>query len=145
MLSFKTIEPSTQIAFLVNPKKHSNFPKTDLDEAVDNAVSDFWKELEELEKAAPKVKVAKKQPAKAKTKAPAKPKQGAFMGGGTTKAAFEDKEDIIGDIIDKGYTNKTLPNKYRERGRGQMPKPLRPRALQGRCPRQGPVAHSYLK
>ena len=31
-------------------------------------------ELEELEKAAPKVKVAKKQPAKAKTKAPAKPK-----------------------------------------------------------------------
>ena len=49
MLSFKTIEPSTQIALLVNPKKHPNFPKTDLDDAVDNAVSDFWKELEELE------------------------------------------------------------------------------------------------
>ena len=49
MLSFKTIEPSTQIAFMVNPKKNSNYPKTDLDDAVDNAVSDFWKELEELE------------------------------------------------------------------------------------------------
>ena len=49
MLNFKTIEPSTQIALLVNPKKHPNFPKTDLDDAVDNAVSDFWKELEELE------------------------------------------------------------------------------------------------
>ena len=45
MLSFKTIEPSTQIALLINTKKHPNFPKTDLD----NAVSDFWKELEELE------------------------------------------------------------------------------------------------
>ena len=44
MLNFKTIEPSTQIALMVNPKKNSNFPKTDLD----NAVSDFWKELEEL-------------------------------------------------------------------------------------------------
>ena len=49
MLSFKTIEPSTEIALMVNPKKNSNFPKTDLDDAVDNAVSDFWKELEELE------------------------------------------------------------------------------------------------
>ena len=49
MLSFKTIEPSTQIALMVNSKKNSNFPKTDLDDAVDNAVSDFWKELEELE------------------------------------------------------------------------------------------------
>ena len=49
MLNFKTIEPSTQIALLVNPKKHPNFPKTGLDDAVDNAVSDFWKELEELE------------------------------------------------------------------------------------------------
>ena len=49
MLSFKTIEPSTQIALLVNPKKYPNFLKTDLDDAVDNAVSDFWKELEELE------------------------------------------------------------------------------------------------
>ena len=49
MLNFKTIEPSTQIALLVNPKKHPNFPKTELDDAVDNAVSDFWKELEELE------------------------------------------------------------------------------------------------
>ena len=49
MLSFKTIEPSTQIALMVNPKKNTNFPKTDLDDAVDNAVSDFWKELEELE------------------------------------------------------------------------------------------------
>ena len=50
MLNFKTIEPSTQIALLVNPKKNSNFPKTDLDDAVDNAVSDFWKELEDLKK-----------------------------------------------------------------------------------------------
>ena len=49
MLNFKTIEPSTQIALLVNPKNNLNFPKTDLDNAVDNAVSDFWKELEELE------------------------------------------------------------------------------------------------
>ena len=48
MLSFKTIEPSSQIALLVNPKKNSNFPQTDLDDRVDNAVSDFWKELEEL-------------------------------------------------------------------------------------------------
>ena len=45
MLNFKTIEPSTQIALLLNPKKNLNFPKTDLDDAV----SDFWKELEELE------------------------------------------------------------------------------------------------
>ena len=49
MLNFKTIEPSTQIALLVNPEKNLNLPKTDLDNAVDNAVSDFWKELEELE------------------------------------------------------------------------------------------------
>ena len=49
MLNFKTIEPSTQIALLVNPKKHPNLPKMDLDDAVDNAASDFWKELEELE------------------------------------------------------------------------------------------------
>ena len=49
MLSFKTIEPSTQIALMVNPKKNSNFPKSDLDDAVDSAVSDFWMELEELE------------------------------------------------------------------------------------------------
>ena len=49
MLSFKTIVPSTQIALLVNPKKHPNSLKTDLDNAVDDAVSDFWKELEELE------------------------------------------------------------------------------------------------
>jgi hypothetical protein len=49
MLSFKTIEPSTQIALLVNPKKNLNFSKTDLDDAVDNAVSDFWKELKELQ------------------------------------------------------------------------------------------------
>ena len=48
MLSFKTIEPSTQIALMVNPKKYTNFSKMDLDGAVDNAVSDFWKELEEL-------------------------------------------------------------------------------------------------
>ena len=45
MLSYKTIEPSTQITLLVNSKKHQNFPKTDLDDAV----SDFWKELEKLE------------------------------------------------------------------------------------------------
>jgi hypothetical protein len=49
MLNFKTIEPSTQIALLLNPKKDPKFPKTDLDDVVDNAVSDFWKELEELE------------------------------------------------------------------------------------------------
>ena len=49
MLNFKTIESSTQTALLVNPKKHPNFPNTDLDDVVDNAVSDFWKELEELE------------------------------------------------------------------------------------------------
>ena len=49
MLNFKTIEPSTQIALLVNPKKHPDFPKTDFDDVVDNAASDFWKELEELE------------------------------------------------------------------------------------------------
>ena len=48
MLNFKTIEPSTQIALMVKPKKNSNFSKTDFDDAVDNAVSDFWKELEEL-------------------------------------------------------------------------------------------------
>ena len=45
MLSFKTIEPSTQIALLLNPKKNPNFPRTD----IDNAESDFWKELEVLE------------------------------------------------------------------------------------------------
>ena len=49
MLSFKTIEPSTQVALLVNQRKHPNFPITDFDNAVDNAVSDFWKELDELE------------------------------------------------------------------------------------------------
>ena len=49
MLNFKTIEPSTQIALMVNSKNNSNFPKMDLDDAVDNIVSDFWKELEELE------------------------------------------------------------------------------------------------
>ena len=49
MLSFKTIEPSIQIALMVNAKKNLNLPKTDLDDEVDNAVSDFWKELEELE------------------------------------------------------------------------------------------------
>ena len=49
MLSFKTIEPSTQIALMINPKKNSYFPKVDLDDAIDDAVSDFWKELEELE------------------------------------------------------------------------------------------------
>ena len=49
MLSFKTIEPRTQIALLINPKKHPNFPKMEFDDAVDNAVSDFWKELKELE------------------------------------------------------------------------------------------------
>ena len=48
MLSFKTIEPSTQIDLLMNPKKYSNFPKQVLDDEVDNAVSDFWKELKEL-------------------------------------------------------------------------------------------------
>ena len=48
MLNFKIIEPSAQIALLVKPQK-KNFPKMDLDDVVDNAVSDFWKELEELE------------------------------------------------------------------------------------------------
>ena len=49
MLSFKTIEPSIQIALLMNPKKNPNYLKTVFVDAVDNAVSDFWKELEELE------------------------------------------------------------------------------------------------
>ena len=49
MFNFKTIEPSTQIALLINPKKNTNFPKTDFDDTVDNAMSDFWKELEVLE------------------------------------------------------------------------------------------------
>ena len=48
MLNFKTIEPSTQIALMVNPKKNLNFPKKDFDNAVNNAITDFWKELEEL-------------------------------------------------------------------------------------------------
>ena len=48
MLSFKTIEPSTQIALMINSKKNLSLPKNDVDDAVDNAVSDFWKELEEL-------------------------------------------------------------------------------------------------
>ena len=49
MSNFKTIEPSTQIALLINPKTHPNFPKMNLDDAIDNVVSDFWKELKELE------------------------------------------------------------------------------------------------
>ena len=49
MLSFKTIEPSSQIALLVNPNKHPKFPKTDINDSIDNSVSDFWKELNELE------------------------------------------------------------------------------------------------
>ena len=49
MLSFKIIVPSTQIALMENPKKNSTFSKMHLDDAVDNAVGDFWKELEELE------------------------------------------------------------------------------------------------
>ena len=49
MLNFKTIEPSTQIALMVNPKKNLNLSKTDLDDTVDNTVSDFWIELDELE------------------------------------------------------------------------------------------------
>ncbi len=49
MLNFKTIEPSTQTIIPVNQRKYPNFPKADLDNAVNNAVSDFWKELEELE------------------------------------------------------------------------------------------------
>ena len=48
MLSFKTIEPSTQIALLLKPKKNSIFPIKGLDKAV----SDFWKELEGLENVA---------------------------------------------------------------------------------------------
>jgi len=50
MLNFKTIEPSTQTALLVNPNINPNLRKNDLDDSVDNAVSDFWKELEKLEK-----------------------------------------------------------------------------------------------
>ena len=46
MLSFKTIEPSYKIANLVFPKNYRNFLRTDFDDAVNNAVSDFWKELE---------------------------------------------------------------------------------------------------
>ncbi len=34
---------------MVNAKKNLNLPKTDLDDEVDNAVSDFWNELDELE------------------------------------------------------------------------------------------------
>ena len=49
MLSFKKIEPSTQIALMINIKKISSFQKTDIDDAVDNAVSDYWKESIELE------------------------------------------------------------------------------------------------
>ena len=49
MLSFKTIEPSTQIALLINTKKNPNFPKTEFNDAVDREVNDFWKELEEME------------------------------------------------------------------------------------------------
>ena len=49
MLNLKVIEPSTQFDLLINPKKNPNFPKTEFDDAVDNAVSDFWKELKELE------------------------------------------------------------------------------------------------
>ena len=48
LLSFKIIEPSTQIALMVNTKKSLNFPKKDFDDAIYIAVSDFWKELEEL-------------------------------------------------------------------------------------------------
>ncbi|MFL2773237.1 MAG: hypothetical protein ACJ0DH_06650 [bacterium] len=48
MLIFKTIESSSQIALMINPEKNLNFPKTDFDDAVDNEVSDFWKELDEL-------------------------------------------------------------------------------------------------
>ena len=48
MLHFKTNVQSTQIALIMNPKKNLNLQKTDLDDAVDNAVSDFWKELDEL-------------------------------------------------------------------------------------------------
>ena len=50
MLSFKTIEPSNPIALMINIKKNPDFQKMDLDDAVDNAVSDFWKESKELEK-----------------------------------------------------------------------------------------------
>ena len=49
MLSFKTIEPSAQIALMVNPNKNLNLLITDLDDTVNNAVSDFWKELEALD------------------------------------------------------------------------------------------------
>ena len=48
MLNFKIIEPSTQIALMINPKKNSNFPKTVLNNAVDSSASDFWEELKEL-------------------------------------------------------------------------------------------------
>ena len=48
MLHFKTNVQSTQIALIMNPKKNLNLQKTDLDDAVDNAVSDFWKESKEL-------------------------------------------------------------------------------------------------
>lgn len=122
-----------------------------------------------------------------------KSKQGAFMGGGTTKAAFEDKEevkelygiasktirkmppkkpmrdippmkkpdmpvikdptkkgfrkmgekeDIIGDIIDKGYTDKTLPKKYRAKPQPKMspsPKPDMPPVQKPKTPTVGRV------
>lgn len=75
----------------------------------------------------------KKQP-----KSTPKPKQGAFMGGGTTKSAFE-KEDIIGDIIDKGYTDKTLPKKYRAKPIPKAPKPDMPPVQKPKTPTVGRV------
>jgi len=66
-----------------------------------------------------------------------KPKQGAFMGGGTTKSAFE-KEDIIGDIIDKGYTDKTLPKKYRAKPQPNVPPVQKPKMGPGPRPKASP-------
>jgi len=98
------------------------------------------------------------------------------MGGGTTKSAFEDKEevkelygiasktirkmepkkpmkqpapkkpmlkmgekeDIIGDIIDKGYTDKTLPKKYRAKPQPNVPPVQKPKMGPGPRPKASP-------
>ena len=47
MLSFKTIEPSTQIALMVNPKKKLNLTKTDFNDGLDITIKWFIKYLKE--------------------------------------------------------------------------------------------------
>ena len=53
-----------------------------------------------------------------------------------------EKEDIIGDIIDKGYTDKTLPKKYRAQPKPKMrpqPKPDMPPVQKPKTPTVGKV------